>query len=283
MENEERKICLITGFNSGLGLDVAVKFTELDYNLILVGRDNEKSDWAIRTIKKYTSENKIHKYDCDLSSLKEINRMISKIKKRFFKIDILINNAGVATKEYLRTPDALEYTLAVNYFAPFYISSLLKPLLDESDDARIINVSSELYKRGEVDFDNHYHGRKYKGVKAYSNSKFMLNLFTMEFAKLVDRNKLTINAYHPGLLDTNIFRHYPSWLRIFMKFFFRPVYEASNDIYNIATRPTFQGVNGKYINKGIIEDFDEKLYAEGLSKDVYKKTNEILHKNNFQL
>lgn len=209
MNDMDNKICVITGCNTGIGKITAIELAKQNFEIIMLVRDSQKSRDAFNEIKETAKSDKIKLYYVDLASLQSIKQVANDIKQKYSKVDVLINNAGVFKRKKEKSIDGFEMTLAVNYLAPFMLTNLLLPLLKESNQTRIVNVSSELYKRGNVNIENNFSDEKFNGDKAYANSKLLMLFFTKELAKRLIKNNITVNCVHPGVVGTDVFREYP--------------------------------------------------------------------------
>jgi retinol dehydrogenase 14 len=117
---------------------------------------------------------------------------------------VLVNNAGAEYDKRQVTAEGFEQTFAVNYLAPFLLTYELLDLLKASAPARIINVSSGLAKNGKVDFDDLQNEKNYKGMKAYSNAKLMLMMYTYELSRHLAGSGVTVNVLMPGFVATSL-------------------------------------------------------------------------------
>jgi NAD(P)-dependent dehydrogenase (short-subunit alcohol dehydrogenase family) len=146
----------------------------------------------------------------DLSSPAAVARMVDEIQARFTRLDVLINNAGVDVGKRQVTIDGLELTFAVNYLAPFLLTTRLLAFLKANAPARVLNVVSSGYKGGKVDFDDLQSQRRFSGQRAYNNSKLALVIFTYELARRLAGSGVTANAVDPGFVrGTGIGRTLP--------------------------------------------------------------------------
>lgn len=141
MKLTENKI-LITGGNKGIGLALAQKFESLGNRVIITGR-NENDLAAVQK-----THSNIISFRCDLTIEKEFNGLVEFIKTEHSDLNILINNAGVQYNYLFRTEPGvlskIEYETQVNFVAPLKLVSTLLPVLEEQDNAAIVNVSSAL-------------------------------------------------------------------------------------------------------------------------------------------
>jgi NAD(P)-dependent dehydrogenase (short-subunit alcohol dehydrogenase family) len=148
------KVCMITGANSGIGLSTAKGLAKLGATLILVCRNKEKGDKALREIQYETQNDKIDLLLADLSSQKSVRDLASSFKTKYDKLDVLINNAGTYCTKRTFTEDGIETTFAVNHLAYFLLSNLLLDDLKASSSSRIIIVSSDLKRQGKIKFND---------------------------------------------------------------------------------------------------------------------------------
>lgn len=142
----------------------------------------------------------------DLASLADVRRLASEIDARYGRLDVLINNAGLATRQRELTVDGYERQLAVNHLAPFLLTSLLLPKLKASAPARIVNVASNAHHRAAFAIDDlNWERRPYKPLGAYGATKLANILFTRELARRLQGTGVTANCLHPGVVATHIF------------------------------------------------------------------------------
>ena len=142
----------------------------------------------------------------DLASLADVRRLASEIDARYGRLDVLINNAGLATRRRETTVEGFERQLAVNHLAPFLLTQLLLPKLKASAPARIVNVASNAHHRAAFDIDDvNWERRPYSALGAYGATKLANILFTRELARRLQGSGVTANCLHPGVVATNIF------------------------------------------------------------------------------
>jgi NAD(P)-dependent dehydrogenase (short-subunit alcohol dehydrogenase family) len=194
---------LVTGATDGLGLEVARRLAASGTTVLVHGRNEEKLGRVVSEL-----GDKAEAYLADLSSLAEARTLAEKVAAEHTDLDILINNAGVATMERQTSADGYELDFAVNYLSHFLITLELLPLLRETPDSRIVNVSS--IGQAPVDFDDVMleHDGSWSAGRAYSQSKLAQILFTIELAeRLPSGESPTVTALHPSTyMDTNMVR-----------------------------------------------------------------------------
>lgn len=247
------KVVIITGGNSGIGLETAKDLAHRGARVILACRSVRRAEAAREDIVKATGNSDVICKQLDLASLQSVRQFCEDILKTEKRLDVLINNAGAGGLGNRKTADGLHIGMQVNFFAPFLITYLLIPLMKSSAPSRIINVSSLLHKYGELDFENLNMEKYWSDYLVYANSKLFLNLMTVELSRRLEGTGVTINALHPGIAATNIMRNIP--IEIIKKFvgkaigfIFQNSWEAAQTSIYLAVSPEVSGVSGKYFS-----------------------------------
>lgn len=195
---------LITGATDGLGRALARDLAGRGATVLIHGRSDARLDETRAEILHAVDgagEDDVVCYRADFSSLDAVRRLAREVERDHDRLDVLVNNAGIgfgppgAAREV--SDDGYELRLAVNYLAPFLLTTLLLPLLRRSAPARIVNVASA--GQQPIDFDDPMLERSYDGVRAYRQSKLAQVMFTFELAeRLGDDAGVTVNALHPA-------------------------------------------------------------------------------------
>ncbi|MGE3295902.1 MAG: SDR family oxidoreductase [Porticoccaceae bacterium] len=236
----KNKICLVTGANSGIGLETARGLARCDARVIMVCRDQKKGEAARRDIMATTGNGKIDLLIADLASLKSVRQLAAQVNANYPQLHILIHNAGLMSKHREVSVDGFEMQFAVHHLAVFLLTDLLLDLLKKSAPARIINVSSMIHKLGKINFGDLQSERKFGTYRTYGQSKLAMILYTYELATRLRGTGVTVNALHPGAVATNI--GMPAWLNPFLA---TPERGARTTLY-LATSPDVERVTGKY-------------------------------------
>ena len=198
----EDKIVLITGANSGIGKATAIALAKMGAEIIMVTRKEIAGTETLREIGEETGSGKLHAYTCDLSSLSQVRKLSLDLHENFDRIDVLINNAGIITKDRILTEDGFEYQFAVNHLAHFLLTQLVVDLLRNSKAARIVNVSSMAHKAGKIHYSDLSLEEGYSPLKAYAQSKLANILFTNALSSRLVNDGITSNAVHPGMVGS---------------------------------------------------------------------------------
>jgi len=272
----EGKICMITGANSGIGKATTFGLAEMGTKIVMVCRNKERGETSQQEIIEKTGNKNVDLLICDLSSQEQIRKLVSGFKLEYQNLHILINNAGIVLSKRQLSVDGIEMNFAVNYLAPFLLSNLLIDVLKMSAPSRIINVSSEVHKRGTLDFDDiQVENKKYGAFKVYGVSKLALTLFTYELSKKLEGTGVTVNAVHPGVFRSNLGRDLPAISRGFQKTFFKsPRKGAITSIY-LASSPDVEGITGKYFVKKQPKKSSNESYNEEYAKRLWEISTEM--------
>ena len=246
---DDGKVCVITGSSAGIGKATAIKMAELGYEVIMLVRDCVKSRHALEEIKQKSGSDHVVLYYVDLASQQSIRDVVKRIENDFDRINVLVNNAGVFRRRLQKSQDGFEMTLAVNYLAPFLLTTLLLTLLEATPSSRVVNVTSELYRKGAADLDTQADDGRFNGNRAYANSKLLLVMFTRELAKRLEKSGTTVNCVHPGVVATDVFREYPRWFNRLLNRFISKPEDAAVHVVRLASSRALDGVTGKYFSK----------------------------------
>ena len=196
------KLYLITGGNSGIGLEAAKILAKKNADIVIACRNPQKAQAAIEAIKPL-GNGKVESVALDLSKLSSVRSAASEINQRYNKLDALINNAGIMQTPETRTEDGFELQLATNHLGHFLFSGLLFDLVEKAN-GRIVTVSSIAHKFGKINFDDLMYEKNYSPSIAYAQSKLANLLFALELdRRLVARDSSVKSiACHPGYSAT---------------------------------------------------------------------------------
>lgn len=203
------KTVIITGSNTGIGFETAKALYEKGARVIMACRDLEKADIAAAEIKNGTGDGILEIEFIDLSSLASIHAFCTRITQRLAAIDLLINNAGLMTPPKSLTKDGFESQFGVNYLGHFALTGYLYPMLSETENSRIVTVTSLAYTMGKIDFDNLKAENSYDAFNEYCQSKLANLIFAIQLQNRINEkgDQVLSLAAHPGIAKTEIARH----------------------------------------------------------------------------
>lgn len=251
---QQRAAVLVTGSTDGIGVTTAKNLACKGFDVLIHGRDSKRIEQSKRTVQAYledhsNDESKIVALPpSDISSVNGCMRLVEDVKKATKKeslqLSCIMNNAGVYAEKHTITPEGLEQTFAVNTLAPFVITSHLLPNLLEQPKSRIVVASSVSQCRNIWDWDDlRYANRSYSAHSAYSESKLLDAMLTMEFADRLEAagilpQQVTANCLDPGTVNTKMLL--AGWGSIGID-----VADALDQTW-LCSSPDVEGVSGKY-------------------------------------
>ena len=191
------RVALITGGGSGIGLETARALSVRDATVVVAGRDPGRTETAARGVGGEWLR-------LDLADLASVRSAVAEFKRRYDRLDLLINNAGVMMPPYGLTTDGFELQFGVNHLGHFALAGLL---IDWLDGGRVVTVSSNAHRRGVIDFDDLPGEDGYHPMGAYARSKLANLLFAFELQRRYP--SVTSVAAHPGAARTALMRHSP--------------------------------------------------------------------------
>ena len=204
------RLAIVTGANSGIGLETARELARNGAQVVLACRSQPRAEAAIEDIRAELPDAAVEFVRLDLEDLDQIRGFAASVHERADRLDLLINNAGVMVPPEGRTRQGFELQLGVNHLAHFALTGLLMDLLLATESARVVNVSSQAHRFGKMDFDDpDFESRGYDARAAYGQSKLANLLFTFELARKLEAAgaDLLAAAAHPGWTQTNLQKH----------------------------------------------------------------------------
>ncbi|OJJ23182.1 hypothetical protein BKI52_02165 [marine bacterium AO1-C] len=191
------KTILITGATDGLGKALAFELASRNYALILHGRSPEKGEKLLSELLTKMPNAELIYYNADFESIDQIKHLASQVMKNHQELHGLINNAGLGFEpKRTESVDGYEKVFQVNYLSTYILSQVLRPLLEKTTRAHIINVSSGLHQA--IDFADPQITLEWSAMRAYSQSKLAQVTYTLAMAKILDPILVRINALHPA-------------------------------------------------------------------------------------
>lgn len=257
MPDMQGKTIVITGGNSGIGLETAEALAGMGARVIVTARNSDKGRAAVAGIvQRLGGHAQVQLVVFDLADLSSVRRGADEILEQAPRVDVLINNAGLVLSERHETVDGFEATFATNHLGPFLLTNLLLDRLRASAPSRIVNVASTAHSaaRKGIPFDDLQSTKRYRGMRVYGESKLANILFTLELARRLAGTGVTANSLHPGTVRTGYGADGDTrgilafGIKISQPFFLSPAKGARTSIY-LASSPDVEGVTGEYFVK----------------------------------
>ncbi|HSV85267.1 MAG TPA: SDR family oxidoreductase [Levilinea sp.] len=246
--NMQGKVVLITGGTSGIGRVAAKELVRLGAKVIITARSEQKAQETVRAIRQAVSGAEIEYLLADLSVMQQVRSLAGEFRRRYDRLDVLLNNAGSFYLKPQTSVDGIELTWALNHLHYFLLTLLLVDRLVGSAPARAINVSSNVHRGERIDFEALRMNRMKGFLRGYRQTKLANIYFTYELARRLEGCGVTANALHPGLVATDLGPRDPIgglFMRLLRPFSITPEDGAQTLIY-LAASPEVEGVTGKY-------------------------------------
>lgn len=246
---------LVTGATDGLGQLAALELARCGANLILTARSRAKAEMTRSAIEMATPDSLIDIHHVDFTDLSAVAATARTIAARHPRIDVLINNAGLHAFRQRITMDGYPEMIAVNYFAPWLLTGILRQTLVHSAPSRIITVGSEASRHaGRLDLARDLIDTQpftaRGSSRIYGRTKLLDIMFSLELARQLDGTGVAVNCLCPGFNVTGLGRELG---------FARPLAAAlqwlgignpsrgAGIIVRLATDPDFGRRTGEYV------------------------------------
>jgi NAD(P)-dependent dehydrogenase (short-subunit alcohol dehydrogenase family) len=234
---------LITGANKGIGLETARRLADLGMTVLVGARDRGRGESAVATLRANSPD--VHLVLLDVAAEGDAVRAATDVKTRFGRLDVLVNNAGVAIGSGLPSKQSvatMRELFATNLFGPVAVTQAFLPLLRKAPAARIVNVSSSLGSlRLAADHDSVV-SQQGAALFGYSASKTAINSFTVRLANELRAKNFKVNSACPGYVATDLNRHTGM----------RTVQQGAEIIVRLATLPNDGPTAGFFDDAGAV-------------------------------
>ena len=220
MPDQSGRTVLVTGANSGLGFLTSLRLAQHGAHVIMAVRDVGKGQSALQRIRDTGVRGTVELRRLDLADLDAVRAFGAELARDPAGLDVLVNNAGIMMPPRTLTPQGHELQFGVNHLAHFLLTNLLLEKVGRSRDGRVVTISSDLHKRGQIHFDDLAGRHGYGRIDYYAQSKFANVLFALELARRLKAGGSAVRSVmaHPGYAATNLQLSGPSGLlKVFMR------------------------------------------------------------------
>ncbi len=264
------KIIVITGATSGVGKETARELAKMNATLVIIARNMELAKQVKEEFVNETNNNKIDFIHGDLASLQSVKSAAEEIKKKYSKIDVLINNAGLFGNKRKLSEDGYELTFAVDHLAHFFLVLLLIDNIKLAENARIINTSSNIHLFFGLKIKDLQQEKRYSSFKAYAHAKSANVLHAYELHNRLADSGITVNAFHPGKVLTKINADLPK-IAIKLGKFDTPE-ESAKALVRLAVSEEVANESGKYFQKFKMTKSSKQSYDVELQKRLWDES-----------
>lgn len=239
------KCFLVTGANSGLGLEASKVLAGRGARVLLACRSEGKAREAIERIRREVPGANLAFVPLDLADLNSVRACAEQVRSEP-RLDVLINNAGIMFPPLERTAQGHELQFGVNHLGPFALTGLLLPKLAEAPAGRIVITASLAHMGGNLEWDDLDAHKSYGRGKRYSDSKLanMLHLFELDRRLRASGSPVTVTGCHPGFAGTSLGQNSGPY---------RVIFPISGWLFNSAAQgawPTLQAAAAPTVEPG---------------------------------
>ncbi|WP_159477426.1 SDR family NAD(P)-dependent oxidoreductase [Streptomyces caniferus] len=195
---------LVTGATAGIGFETARQLAERGATVLVHGRTAQEAQAATdRLIATAGIDGaQLCGFDADFTYLEEVEAMARRVLVEHPRLDVLVNNAGMAAPErHTLTTDGNEIAFQVNFLAHYLLTCLLEPALTSERGGRVVNVSSSLHRTASIQWSDPHRARRYSRLAAYAQSQLALTVFAAD-------PRVTAVSVHPGVCETDLLSLY---------------------------------------------------------------------------
>jgi NAD(P)-dependent dehydrogenase (short-subunit alcohol dehydrogenase family) len=237
------QVALVTGANKGIGRETARRLAQLGMTVLVGARDRERGEAAVVSLRAETRD--VHLVVLDVADAASIARAAADVTARFGKLDVLVNNAGVATGSAPPSQQslaAMRQLFETNVFGVIAVTQAFLPLLEASRAARIVNVSSSLGSLGLAADPGTAVAQQGAALFGYTASKTLVSAFTVRLANELRAKGIKVNSACPGYCATDLNRHTGP----------RSVQQGAEIIVRLATLPDAGPTGGFFDDAGSV-------------------------------
>lgn len=290
----ENQIAIVTGSSAGIGKETARDLLNSGATVIFACRNEQKTLEVIKQITNKETSGKAHYMNLDLTFNNSVENFVKNFSKKFDRVDLLINNAGLFNSNLIFTTEEVELTMQTNHCGHFLLTGLLLKYLKNSDDPRVINVSSMAHKTVDNSLEEGYSKENYKSRQAYGITKAANVLFTENFAEFCEKNsdekirKIKSASLHPGVVRSEFWRdnERSNFYKVVMCFVYPLMFLLAKD-EKMGAQTTLhlchiereKFINGGYYGDCMPKEKHENLRKFNLEKSINRLTCEGLVKS----
>ncbi|MCT8139167.1 SDR family oxidoreductase [Anaerobacillus sp. CMMVII] len=276
---DKNHVVIVTGANSGMGKATSLALAKTGATVVMLCRRKLEGETAVREVRTISKNMSVELMLCDLGSQKSIREFCIEFQKKYHRLDVLVNNAGVILPGRHETVDGFELQFGVNHLGHFLLTNLLLEQIIASAPARIINVSSGAHKAGKIHFDDINLKKNYRVFRAYAQSKLANILFTYELAQRLKGTDVTVNCLHPGAVATNMGINretgFGTLITRLLKPFFQTSEQGAETAIYLATSAEIEGITGQYYYRKKSIRSSKRSYDNALAKKLWDVSEEM--------
>jgi NAD(P)-dependent dehydrogenase (short-subunit alcohol dehydrogenase family) len=216
--------------------------------------------------------NRISQVPIDLASMRSVRAAARELNRSGARIDALLNVAAVFVRSYHKTPDGFEQMLATNYFGPFLLTNMLRDRL--LGGGRVVTVTAPSTTR--VSMERLFSKKDFDAMHTFGATKALALMFTFELARRANRWDVRANAFHPGLVRSELMREGPRPIHALARLLSRSPERAGDDLADLAISPAHAGTTGWFFKGSRRTQPPRTVTDEVEQANLWRRTAELV-------
>jgi NAD(P)-dependent dehydrogenase (short-subunit alcohol dehydrogenase family) len=261
---------VISGATGAIGSATASVLARRGARVVLMARPSERLDELVEQLGG--TDNRISSVPVDLSSMSSVRLAAREINRAGGRVDALINMAAIFVRTFEKTSDGFELMLATNYFGPFLLTNLLRDRL--LGGGRVITVTAP--STINVDMERLFSKEHFDPFHTFGATKALDLMVTFELARRAKRWDVRANAFHPGLVRSELMREAPRAVRLLSRLVSGSAERAAQDLAELAISPAHAGTTGWFFKGTRRIDPPKSATDEALQAALWRRTAELV-------
>jgi NAD(P)-dependent dehydrogenase (short-subunit alcohol dehydrogenase family) len=261
---------VVSGATGALGSATAAVLARRQVRVILMARPSDRLDALVESLGG--ADSRVSQVPVDLSSMSSVRSAAREINRAGGHIDALLNVAAAFVNRYQKTSDGFEHMLATNYFGPFLLTNLLRDRL--LGGGGVVTVTAPSTTR--VDMQRLFSKDRFDAMHTFGATKALDLMFTFELARRAKRWDVRANAFHPGLVRSELMREAPRPVRTLARLVSRSPERAADDLAELAISPAHAGTTGWFFKGARRIDPPKTVVDETAQAELWRRTAELL-------
>ena len=261
---------VVTGATGAIGSATAAVLARRGVRVVLMARPSDRLSALVERLR--ANDNRISSVPVDLSSMSSVRLAAREINRAGGRVEALINIAAVFAPRHKKTADGFEVMLATNYFGPFLLTNLLRDRL--LGGGRVITLTAPSSTR--VDMERLFSKDSFDALHTFGATKALDLIFTFELARRAKRWDVRANAFHPGLVRSELMRDAARPVRILSRLMSGSADRAALDLADLAISPAHSGTTGWFFKGTRRIDPPKAAMDEALQATIWSRTAELV-------
>lgn len=261
---------VVSGATGAIGSATAAMLARRGARVVLMARPSGRLDALVERLGGV--DNRISQVPVDLSSMSSVRSAAREINRAGGRIEALLNVAAVFAKAYHKTPDGFELMLATNYFGPFLLTNLLRDRL--LGGGRVVTVTAP--STTSVDMERLFSKDRFDALHTFGATKALDLMFTFELARRARRWDVRANAFHPGLVRSELMREASRPVRVLARLISGSAERTAQDLVELAISPAYAGTTGWFFKGTRRIDPPRTATDEAVQSALWRRTAELV-------